>query len=168
MTIDQRPVGREAGVGDGEMGRPGLSVILAEDVEARRDKFHRMRQPDLGGGIRERERVRRSWTDAGGDPASLSVALDIDVLIADDAPSARTRLSLRGEEMFGSTVRYVGTARGLVSLIVDVYSAHVADAVVLHAIDRGAPDPGCTSALLAREVLPLFHNRSRCPRDRAS
>lgn len=141
--------------------RPSLSVVLDGDDESSNhpDHVHRVRRPDLAGAIRERTGARRDWIAAGRNPASLVVALEIDVLIDGDASSARAHLRRRGEKLFGSTVRYVGTARGLASLILDSYVAEVADAVILHPLDRDHLDPGTTRSLIVREVLPLLRDK---------
>ncbi|CAM3005673.1 hypothetical protein [Williamsia muralis] len=129
--------------------------------------IRRIRQPELRGGIRERTQMRAAWTSLGNEPADLVVALEIDVLIADDAATARAKLLRLGESRFGDTVRYVGTANGLLTLILDIYTAEVADAVILRPIDSAAEsaddsvDAGRnTAALIAEQVLPQLTKRS--------
>ncbi len=111
--------------------------------------------------------MRAAWTSLGNEPADLVVALEIDVLIADDAATARAKLLRLGESRFGDTVRYVGTANGLLTLILDIYTAEVADAVILRPIDSAAEsaddsvDAGRnTAALIAEQVLPQLTKRS--------
>ena len=107
--------------------------------------------------------MRAAWTSLGNEPADLVVALEVDVLIADDAATARAKLLRLGESRFGDTVRYVGTANGLLTLILDIYTAEVADAVILRPIDSaaGSADDGRSSAaLIAEQVLPQLTKRS--------
>jgi hypothetical protein len=128
--------------------------------------IRRIREPELRGGIRERARMRADWTHLGHHPADLVVALEIDVLIADDAATARVELLRLGESRFGETVRYVGTATGLLTLILDIYTAEVADAVILRPIDAAsagtAPDGGrrSTATLIAEQLLPQLNERA--------
>lgn len=127
-------------------------------VDAQASVVRRIRQPELRGGIKERAQLRASWQQLGDDPADLVVALEIDVLIAADAATARAELLELGESRFGDTVRYVGTATGLLTLILDVYTAEVADAVILRPLDAAAT--GSRSAeLIADQVLPRLRER---------
>lgn len=120
---------------------------------------HRMRQAELRGAIRERAAVREQWIGAGEDPADLIVALEIDVLIAADARTARRELLQYGEAQFGDTVRYVGTPQGLATLILDVYVADVADAAILCPIISSAGSKQGTAALIIDDVLPLLGDK---------
>jgi hypothetical protein len=131
--------------------------------------IRRIRQPELRGGIRERGQMRADWEHLGNDPADLVVALEIDVLIADDAATARAELLRLGESRFGDTVRYIGTANGLLTLILDIYTAEVADAVILRPIDAApaasadesvVSDHRGSAALIADQVLPRLDARS--------
>jgi hypothetical protein len=127
-------------------------------VDAQASVVRRIRQPELRGGIRERAQLRAAWQQIGDNPADLVVALEIDVLIADDAATARAELLRLGESRFGDTVRYVGTASGLLSLILDIYTAEVADAVILRPLDSDA-EAG-SAALIADRVLPRLRERA--------
>lgn len=129
--------------------------------QARSSAVRRIRQPDLRGGIKERAALRAGWQALGEDPADLLVALEIDVVIAEDAATARAELLRLGESRFGDTVRYVGTANGLLTLIVDIYAAEVADAVILRPLDQGQTGdrPG-SAQLIADQVLPGLLERS--------
>lgn len=148
--------------------RPELLVAIDGDtpiawsgprpVDAHASVVRRIRQPELRGGIKERAQLRASWRHLGDNPADLVVALEIDVLIADDAATARAELLKLGESRFGDTVRYVGTAAGLLTLILDVYTAEVADAVILRPLD-GAADSG-SAGLIADQVLPRLRERA--------
>jgi hypothetical protein len=121
--------------------------------------IRRIRQPELRGGIRERAQMRAVWEQLGNNPADLVVALELDVLIADDAATARAELLRLGESRFGDTVRYVGTARGLLTLILDIYTAEVADAVILRPLDAAADGRG-TATLIADQLLPQLNEKS--------
>jgi hypothetical protein len=161
MTEDRRPHTPRT--------RPELLVAIDGDehplawsgprpAEARSSVVRRIRQPELRGGIKERAALRAGWQALGDDPADLVVALEIDVVIADDAATARAELIRLGESRFGDTVRYVGTANGLLTLILDVYAAEVADAVILRPLDQGH---GAGSArLIADKVLPGLLQRA--------
>ncbi len=149
--------------------RPELLVAIDSDnhpiawsgprpVDAHDSVVRRIRQPELRGGIKERAHLRADWAHLGSNPADLVVALEIDVLIANDAASARAELLRLGESRSGDTVRYVGTAQGLLSLILDVYTAEVADAVILRPIDEAAADG--SAALIIDQVLPRLRERA--------
>lgn len=133
----------------------------ARPTEGPSSMVRRIRQPELRGGIRERAALRAGWQELGDDPADLVVALEIDVVIAEDAATARAELLRLGESRFGDTVRYVGTAKGLLTLIVDIYVAEVADAVILRPLDRGQTGdrPG-SAQLIADHVLPQLLERA--------
>jgi len=146
--------------------RPELLVAIEDDshqftwsgpgrTEARSSAVRRIRQPELRGGIKARAALRAGWQQLGEDPADLVVALEIDVVIAEDAATARAELLRLGESRFGDTVRYVGTANGLLTLIADIYTAEVADAVILRPLDQGRTGerPG-SAQLIADRVLP--------------
>lgn len=161
--------GKEGGAGPNDRTRPELVVAIDGDnhpiawsgprpADADASVVRRIRQPELRGGIKERAQLRAGWQELGGNPADLVVALEIDVLIADDAATARAELLRLGASRFGDTVRYVGTAQGLLTLILDVYTAEVADAVILRPIDAAAPDG--SAALIADQVLPRLRERA--------
>ena len=61
---------------------------------------------------------------------SAAVVVDIDVMIADQATSARAALNRLGGE-HGDTLLYVGTPAGLAGLIADIHTLGIADGVVL-------------------------------------
>lgn len=149
--------------------RPELLVAIDGDdhplawsgprpTEAPSSVVRRIRQPELRGGIKERAALRAGWQELGDDPADLVVALEIDVVIAEDAATARAELLRLGESRFGDTVRYVGTANGLLTLILDIYAAEVADAVILRPLDQG--QGGGSVKLIADKVLPGLLERA--------
>jgi hypothetical protein len=63
-------------------------------------------------------------------------------------------------------VRYVGTATGLLTLILDVYTAEVADAVILRPIDAGSSGTAIdgnrrsTATLISEQLLPQLNERA--------
>lgn len=76
------------------------------------------------------------------------VLLDVEVFIASDASAAFTALAAAGESAdAGDQIRYVGTPRGLASLIADVATLGIADGVVLK------PLAGCPVTDLMLEAL---------------
>ncbi|SIR65954.1 hypothetical protein [Williamsia sterculiae] len=132
--------------------RLGASGPLRWDRDVAVDtEVVRVREPGLRDGIRARA-VLREQSD---DPGRLLVAIEVDALVADDAATARAELLRLGESLDGSdTLRYVGTVNGLLTLVLDLYTAGVADAVIVHPIDG---DP--TVARIADDVVPLLHQR---------
>lgn len=126
------------------VGRPRLQVALAGDELA--DTFGIVvRQANL----RDAQRSRAVLRAGVRDQANYVVALEVQAAIAPVADSARASAGFStGEE---ETVRYVGTAHGLYTLIRDIYAAEVADAVIITPID-GSP----TAARVRAQVLPLF------------
>jgi hypothetical protein len=150
--------------------RPGLLVAVADDTDSivwhgpipadsEASEVRRIRQPDLRGGIRERAQLRSEWSQAHRDPADLIVAIEIDVLIDASAAAARAELLRLGESQSGDTLRYVGTANGLTTLVLDVYVTEVADAVILRPIDSVNRNPSISAALIVDEVLPALRRR---------
>lgn len=126
------------------VGRPRLRVALAgDDVADSLDIV--VRQANL----RDAQRARAVLRAGVRDQANYAVALEVQAAIAPVADSARASAgTLTGP---AETVRYVGTAHGLYTLIRDIYAAEVADAVIITPID-GSP----TAARVRAQVLPLF------------
>ncbi|GAA1482722.1 hypothetical protein GCM10009624_31620 [Gordonia sinesedis] len=138
------------------IGRPALQVALAGDPEATALPVI-VRRPTL----RDAQRARSLLRTGARDTANYVVALEIEVVIAADAASARAVAGTHAEptahagrevgDRVGETVRYIGTPSGLISLIRDVYAAEVADAVLIVPLDGSA-----TTALVRENVLPRF------------
>ena len=83
----------------------------------------------------ERARIRTELADDGRDPDDVTVLVDLEVLIAADARSARRELA-RLDSEWGAprtpvSLQYVGTPLGLAGLIADITAAGVADGVTL-------------------------------------
>ncbi|MFC7451329.1 hypothetical protein [Rhodococcus daqingensis] len=118
----------------------------------------RIRAHDLRGAQQQRDRIRAEVAADGRDPDSVTVLLDVEVLLGDDSRSARRELALLDGGLRGArvpdSISYVGTAPGLAGLIADIGAAGVADGVTLlplvlpRVLDRVVDD-----------VLPLLHGR---------
>ena len=89
------------------------------------------------------------------DPDAV-VVVDIDVMIADEAQSARAMLARLGSER-GDTLLYVGTPSGLAGLIADIHALGIADGAVL------LPATDAARALIYRDVLPLLSTMGPMP-----
>lgn len=141
--------------------RPSLVVLMGSEISPQRsatgqggdslEVVARVRQSELERARRERAELRSNHLYSGGNLGAFAVALEIDVLIADEASVARAEICCLGEGLTGETARYVGTAGGLVTLIRDIYAAEVADAVIVYAIGGVH-----TVSLLDSHVLPAF------------
>ncbi|GAB2661515.1 hypothetical protein GCM10027169_25240 [Gordonia jinhuaensis] len=121
--------------------------------------MHRIRSETLADAARKRKALRASIDD----PGALVVALEVEVLVAPDASTARAAAARIGSDpdaatadvtIPDTTVRYIGTPYGLLTLVEDIYAADVADAVILTPIDGLA-----TAALIADQVLPVLRSR---------
>ncbi len=126
------------------VGRPRLQVALRGDSVANTFGIV-VRQTSL----RDAQRSRAVLRAGASDQANYVVALEVQAAIAPRADSARASVRLLDD--VADTVRYVGTAHGLYTLIRDIYAAEVADAVIVTPIDGSA-----TAARVREEVLPLF------------
>lgn len=129
------------------IGRPPLQVAVAGDAAAQSFPIV-VRKPTL----REAQRARSLLRAGSHDPANFVVALEVEAAIAPHPGSARAAAAHVTDEL-ADTIRYVGTAHGLASLIRDVYAAEVADAIIVVPIDGSA-----TAARVRQQVLPEFVN----------
>ncbi|CPT92052.1 Uncharacterised protein [Mycobacteroides abscessus] len=68
------------------------------------------------------------------DAPHAGVVVDIDVIIAADAPTARGLVSDSGYPA-GDTLLYVGTPAGLCGLIADIHALGIADGAILVPLD---------------------------------
>ncbi|MCQ4122474.1 hypothetical protein [Rhodococcus tibetensis] len=95
----------------------------------------RIRATDLREAQQERTRVRTETLAAGRDPDSVTVLVDLEVLIAAEARTARKELALLDSALESPrtpvSLQYVGTPVGLAGLIADIQAAGVADGVTL-------------------------------------
>ncbi|OLT33716.1 hypothetical protein BJF84_21550 [Rhodococcus sp. CUA-806] len=141
------------------MNRPALAVAVEDTGTVRWNRelgseieVLTIREQGLRDSIRARAEIRR----LAPNPATVLVALEIDALIADDAATARADLQRMGQSQNdGTTVRYVGTVSGLLSLILDSYTTEVADGVIVHPLD-GSP----TADRIVDELLPRLVARA--------
>lgn len=115
----------------------------------------RIRASDLREAQQLTHRVRGEQVQAGRDPGALTVLVDVDVVIAPVAREARVTFSLLPDrvrvERSVSTICYVGTPEGLVTLIADIAAAKVADGVTLIPLDGDG-----STRLITEHVLPLL------------
>ncbi len=140
-------------------------VVIREEpdslaVAARWADVVRIAAPDLPAAHAARERIRAAVADAGRDPDSVSVLLDVEFLLAADDATARRELDELGEHP-ASTLRVVGAPDALVDVIaeraVDGITAvplalpsglrMLADAVAPRLLEKGLRtpvDPGAT------------------------
>jgi alkanesulfonate monooxygenase SsuD/methylene tetrahydromethanopterin reductase-like flavin-dependent oxidoreductase (luciferase family) len=87
--------------------------------------------------------------EAREDHPGVDVLVDIEVVIARDARTARETLGDLVDDRAGDTLLYVGTPTGLVGLITDIHALGIADGAVLVPLaGAGVID------LIRREVLP--------------
>ncbi|CAN5305968.1 hypothetical protein BH09ACT9_BH09ACT9_22840 [soil metagenome] len=95
----------------------------------------RIRAADLREAQLERARIRAAVAEEGRDPDSVAVLVDLEILIAPEARSARKELAQLDSALTSPRVpvslHYVGTPSGLGSLIADIRAAEVADGVTL-------------------------------------
>jgi hypothetical protein len=82
------------------------------------------------------------------------VVVDINVLIAGDARTARAAISDSGCEC-GDTMTYVGTPGGLSGLIADIYALGIADGAILLPVDSEG-----VVELIRDVVVPELHMMS--------
>ena len=133
-------------------GRAGAPPL---DLSADGSNVVRVRAADLREAGKLRDRIRAVAAREGRDPDSVTVLVDVEVVLASDARTARTRRirpeSTRGE---AGTLSYVGTPHGLAGLIADIHAVQVADGVTL--IPLAAP---FTVEHLVDGTLPWLESR---------
>ncbi|WP_194293840.1 hypothetical protein [Rhodococcus pyridinivorans] len=137
------------------LGRAGDPPL---DLSADVSNVVRVRAADLREAGKLRDRIRAVAAGEGRDPDSVTVLVDVEVVLASDARTARTRRtrrtrpeSTRGE---AGTLSYVGTPHGLAGLIADIHAVQVADGVTL--IPLAAP---FTVEHLVDGTLPWLESR---------
>ncbi|WP_226438313.1 hypothetical protein [Rhodococcus yananensis] len=92
----------------------------------------RVRASDLREARRIRDRIRDEASEDGRDPDSLTVLVDIDVVVDHDARVARRRAQSEWRHRGGvDSLSYVGTPKGLAGLLADIHAVRVADGVTL-------------------------------------
>lgn len=108
----------------------------------------RVRGSDLG-------QAARRASAARVDNPGTDVVVDIEFVIATDAPSARALAPAAHDPADGQTLLYVGTPAGLAGLVADIYTIGIADGAVL------IPLAGEGSSLLRTAVLPVLETMTR-------
>ncbi|MEU1994189.1 hypothetical protein ABZ511_07040 [Nocardia gamkensis] len=95
----------------------------------------RVRARDLGAAQRLTAQVKATATDGGRPPGRVEVLVDLAVMIAEDAATARARLARLdgrlGQPWGSPSLSYVGTPAGLAGLLADMRAVDVADGVTL-------------------------------------
>lgn len=95
----------------------------------------RIQAADMAQAHRERARRRAEIQAKGGDPDAIAVLVDIAVLIAPEARTAREELRTLDSMLPGprprESLEYIGTPIGLAGLIADLYVVGVVDGVTL-------------------------------------
>ncbi|MGI9125947.1 MAG: hypothetical protein ACR2JM_14505 [Mycobacterium sp.] len=110
----------------------------------------RVRGADLGEVARRTSAVRRDHPDA-------DVVVDIEVVIAADARSARAMVPANLGSPGTPTMLYVGTPAGLAGLIADIHALGIADGAVL------IPRKDGQTGLIADAVLPVLTTMTCLP-----
>jgi hypothetical protein len=128
------------------IGRPRLQVAIAGDTVAQSFPIVVRRST-----LRDAQRARSLLRSGTHDQANFSVALEVEAAIAPHPASARAAAGdpAASDDDVPETIRYIGTPRGLVSLIRDIYVAEIADAVIIVPIDGSA-----TESRVREQVLP--------------
>ncbi|MFD6896767.1 hypothetical protein ACFWB0_19760 [Rhodococcus sp. NPDC060086] len=103
------------------------------DLSAAPRTVVRVRAADLREARKIRDRVRAEAAAEGRDPDSLTVLVDLEVIVDVEARAARRRAQEAWRRNGGgaSGLSYVGTPRGLAGLIADIHAVKVADGVTL-------------------------------------
>lgn len=115
----------------------------------------RIRASDLRAARRIRERIRAEAQESGREPDTVTVLVDLEAVVDTDARIARRLAQAAWRERPGAdTLSYVGTPRGLASLIADIHAVRVADGVTV----VPAMQPS-TVEHLVDGTLPLLQSR---------
>lgn len=101
--------------------------------------------------------IARKSARARRDHPEVDVVVDIDVVIADEASTARAMVDSEHGETGDSTLLYVGTPAGLAGLITDIHALGIADGAVLIPGTAGVVD------LIRDAVLPVLHTTLHLP-----
>lgn len=109
-------------------------VDLADTSDSWREVI-RVRAVDLRAAQLGCAAAKAEIAAAGRNPDEVDVLVDIEVMIAPDAPTARHRLAELDAAAAGKwqpqTMLYVGTPTGLAGLIADMHAVGIADGVTL-------------------------------------
>ena len=125
-------------------------VGVADGTDVRVDgpgEYVRIRAKDLSDAARQAAAARY-------DRPGVDVLVDVEVVIARDARTARKTMSEADDRGAGDTLSYVGTPAGLVGLIGDIHRLGIADgAVLIPLAGSGVLD------LVRHQVLPELRGR---------
>ncbi|GCE43118.1 hypothetical protein Rhow_007247 [Rhodococcus wratislaviensis] len=144
-----------------------LIVIAARDeystrVAAARADVIRIAAPTVDAARDVAARVRRAAAEAGRDPATLRILLDVEVVIAETADAAERDLAQlenwSGARYEPASVLYRGDAPGVARLITDVAATGDVDGVTL----RPLALPSGLDAITG-DVLPLLGSGDPAP-----
>ncbi|MGX6510983.1 hypothetical protein [Rhodococcus sp. SJ-2] len=122
----------------------------------------RIRASDLREAQKACARIRAEFEETGDPGVRVDVLLDVVVHIAPDARTARTEARWQPSAVGAAgehTVVYVGTPRGLASLILDIRAAEVADGVTLIPSAAEGDSREMCVKLLKSEVLAVLEAR---------
>lgn len=126
--------------------RIGIFTVDGLDIGSEEGRFVQVDAEDLSSATKRAAAARDA--NLGAD-----VLVNIDVMIADEAASARAELATAAGESRHDTMLYVGTPRGLAGLIADIHALGIADGAVLHPLSRG------TEALVYEQTVPVLRRR---------
>ncbi|MFD4368859.1 hypothetical protein [Rhodococcus sp. NPDC058521] len=116
-----------------ELTDPGVTEPL--DLTSDPAEVVRIRAVDLRDAQQQRTRIRAAAAADGRDPDSITVLVDVEILVADEARAARKELAQLDSALDVAraplSLQYIGTGSGLAGLISDIQAADVADGVTL-------------------------------------
>ncbi|MEE2058707.1 hypothetical protein [Rhodococcus artemisiae] len=109
------------------------------DLSAAPATVVRVRAADLREARKIRDRVRADASAEGRDPDTLTVLVDLEVIVDVEARLARRRAqdAWRKDGGGATGLSYVGTPSGLAGLIADIHAVKVADGVTLIPVGGG-------------------------------
>ncbi len=166
----------EAAASDGYAMGPDewLNLTGVDPAQRRPSSIVRIQAPDLADAQRQTARIKAAASGEGYDSSAVIVLVDLEVMIAHDAPTARRELARLDSRLAAPSVpaslRYVGTPTGLAGLVADIHAVHVADGVTLrplvnsevlgHIAFRTLPWLGSSGAPLCPEQVEAVRRRA--------
>ncbi|MFF3574076.1 hypothetical protein [Nocardia jiangxiensis] len=150
-----------------------LNLTVAA-AESKPSSVVRIQAPDLTAAQQQTDRLKAAATGQGRDPSTVIVLVDVEVMVAHDAPAARRELARLDSRLqrpsIPTSLRYVGTPEGLAGLIADIHAVHVADGVTIlplansevlgHIAFRTLPWLGSIGAALSPEQVAAVRGRA--------
>ncbi|MBV7707040.1 hypothetical protein [Nocardia nova] len=138
VALELANAGHHAAVAsDGHTTEPDewLNLTSTDPHRRRPPSIVRIQAPDLAAAQQQTARIRAAATGEGYDSSDVIVLVDVEVMVAYDAPTARRELTRLDGHLTAPSVpaslRYVGTPNGLAGLVADIHAVHVADGVTL-------------------------------------